>query len=445
VTERKILLVTPYFAPQTHAAVFRVHKLAKYLPRFGWKPYVLTVDTNYLYNEDPQLLCDLPEEVEVVRSRYIEPTVRGVRMALGGRNRSFAAVRAAGELDPYAQGRPVTTPRRRPRRIYDVLLKRWIQVPDPYWTWYRPALAAGLRLVREHGITLAYTTFLPYTCNRIGMALQRHGCRWIADFRDPGTYSERMRSPFTRVVVRQRRIERETLLRADRVTCLSSCYPSIFHDMYGPLRSDPIRFIPTGADTEFFPTTADPAPFPFRYLLYSGEFLPEYGDEFLQIFSVACKTSTALPSDFRILVVGHEILNRQRLSPRLQRLQIEDYFEFVDHVPQRDLYRWIHHADACLLIPGGTRLWWANFAKMVDYIALKRPVLAVVPNPSEARRELDRTGLGMFLDVETNESCRILTEFMSGGSFQCRPDHDACSDYTVKRSVERFVDLFEEL
>ena len=53
---RSILIVTPYFAPQTHAAVFRAYKLAKYLPRFGWKPYVLTVDTNYLYNNDPELL-----------------------------------------------------------------------------------------------------------------------------------------------------------------------------------------------------------------------------------------------------------------------------------------------------------------------------------------------------------------------------------------------------
>ncbi len=49
---RSILIVTPYFAPQSHAAVFRAYKLAKLLPRFGWKPYVLTVDTNYLYNED---------------------------------------------------------------------------------------------------------------------------------------------------------------------------------------------------------------------------------------------------------------------------------------------------------------------------------------------------------------------------------------------------------
>ena len=49
---RSVLIVTPFFAPQNHAAVFRAYKLAKYLPQFGWKPIVLTVDTQYEFNED---------------------------------------------------------------------------------------------------------------------------------------------------------------------------------------------------------------------------------------------------------------------------------------------------------------------------------------------------------------------------------------------------------
>jgi len=96
---RSVLIVTPYFAPQSHAAVFRAYKLAKYLPRYGWKVHVLTTDTNYLYNEDPQLLEDLPNGVEITRVRYVEPTVRGLRMALGGTDRTFAALKRAARAD----------------------------------------------------------------------------------------------------------------------------------------------------------------------------------------------------------------------------------------------------------------------------------------------------------------------------------------------------------
>ena len=50
---KNILIITPFFPPQTHAAVFRAFKLVKYLKRTGWNPIVLTVNRNYLYLEDP--------------------------------------------------------------------------------------------------------------------------------------------------------------------------------------------------------------------------------------------------------------------------------------------------------------------------------------------------------------------------------------------------------
>src|SRR5208283_349157 len=96
---RSVLIVTPFFAPQNHSAVFRAYKLAKYLPQFGWMPTVLTVDTQYEFTEDDSLLTDLPAEVEVVAARYVEPSARGMRMALGGRDRTFRATRQGGAAD----------------------------------------------------------------------------------------------------------------------------------------------------------------------------------------------------------------------------------------------------------------------------------------------------------------------------------------------------------
>ena len=40
---KNILIITPFFPPQTHAAVFRAFKLVNYLKRTGWNPIVLTV------------------------------------------------------------------------------------------------------------------------------------------------------------------------------------------------------------------------------------------------------------------------------------------------------------------------------------------------------------------------------------------------------------------
>ena len=68
-----LLMLTPYFAPQTHAAMFRAHKLAKYLPEHGFRPVVVTTDINYLYNEDPGLLEELPDESSEKQGKLTMP------------------------------------------------------------------------------------------------------------------------------------------------------------------------------------------------------------------------------------------------------------------------------------------------------------------------------------------------------------------------------------
>ena len=274
---RSILIVTPYFAPQSHAAVFRAYKLAKLLPRFGWKPFVLTVDTNYLYNEDQTLLADLPPEVEIVTARYIEPTLRGARMALGGKDRSFVALKRRGEIrfdadNSNAAGRPAGY-----LALRSYIRERWLQSPDAYWTWYTPAVHVARRLIRQHQIPLVFTSANPYTCYRIGMTLQDEGCKWVADLRDPHTYCHHMHSRLMSVFARQKRLEGEALNRADAVTAASSAIAMILSDTHGTDGARRTRFIPTGLDEGLIPPEEGTRPRTFPYLLFSGEFLPDYG------------------------------------------------------------------------------------------------------------------------------------------------------------------------
>lgn len=252
---RSVLIVTPYFAPQSHAAVFRAHKLAKYLPQHGWKPYVLTVDTNYLYNEDPSLLAELPPEVEIVRTRYVEPTLRGVRMALGGRERTFQTEksRLSAEVGATSGGGRPQSLRASMRRLYTHGLQQWVHSPDAYWSWYRPAVKAGRELVQQHGIDVVYSTAVPFTDLCIAAELKKLGLKWVADFRDPVTYAAKVSSSSPRIRGYQHTIVAHALREADAVTALSSSYGLIFQDIYGDVTKRPVRFIPTGVDDALIP------------------------------------------------------------------------------------------------------------------------------------------------------------------------------------------------
>lgn len=67
---RRVLMVTPHFPPDTSAATHRVRLLARHLPRCGWEPTVVTVDSrDYEGRLDPELEKLVPHELRVIRCR----------------------------------------------------------------------------------------------------------------------------------------------------------------------------------------------------------------------------------------------------------------------------------------------------------------------------------------------------------------------------------------
>jgi glycosyltransferase involved in cell wall biosynthesis len=438
---RAVLIVTPYFAPQSHAAVFRAYKLAKYLPSLGWKPYVVTTDWNYLYNEDPHLLSDLPPEVEVFRARYVEPSVRGLRMLLGGRDRTFKAVKAE------ARAQTVTSPAAQRSSFaqiaYKYLLDRWLHTPDEYWTWKRPAMTMARRLMREKQIPLVFTSANPYTCHQIGRELQREGARWVADLRDPHAYNARTSSPYFPVYARQLAIERAAVRSADAVTVAAQAIALICTDLHDCRSPERFHFIPTGLDDALRPECSEPLR-PYPYLIFSGEYLREYGVEFLRTFKAANEHPDVSALGYRLLLVGRMEVNGH-LRAAVDELGLQDCIEFVDHMPQKDLYSLIAGAKAGVVLSAPLHQWWCLYAKMVDFIALRKPVIALVPDPSEARTRLTKAGLGVFLEANHEAAVSTLVDFLSGRKTPGQPNAEECDLYLASSQVRSFAAVFENL
>src|SRR4051812_39242817 len=71
--EPRVLLVSYPFPPVGGAGVQRVTKFAKYLPRAGWLPSVLTVENPSVPVVDASLAADIPAGTIVRRARTWEP------------------------------------------------------------------------------------------------------------------------------------------------------------------------------------------------------------------------------------------------------------------------------------------------------------------------------------------------------------------------------------
>src|SRR5262245_24525799 len=71
-SQRNVIIVSPYFPPSTLAGVHRARHLAKHLPAAGWWPVVICVDEAYHEQSlDPELAKLVPPSVEIVKTKAI--------------------------------------------------------------------------------------------------------------------------------------------------------------------------------------------------------------------------------------------------------------------------------------------------------------------------------------------------------------------------------------
>lgn len=447
---KPVLMLVPYFAPQTHAAMFRAHKLAKYLPQLGYRPVVVTTDINYLYNEDKALLGELPPEAEVHRARFIEPTLRGVRMALGGKDRTFSALKrdavtAAPVMiaaDAQPKARPIAGGRRWGVSTGEIvrLLGEW---PDRHWTWALAAERLCRRLISSQGIRLLYTSAVPVSPLQTAMRLQQaFGMKWVADFRDPVGYGRKHSASGVIDSALERRILQQSMRRADCVTGLAHAYGQIFFDLYD-LPEHRYRFIPTGLDEAYLSgeNRCEPTP---GMLLHVGEVMPNQSSYAFAVLARARAIAPEATTALHLVFVGRREINEPRVQALVSSIADWDIpVTFIDHASQTEVYALARRSQACLLIPGRHRYWWNNFAKLVDYLALRVPVIADVPAMSESRHELSKTGQGFFLTGDLSHDVAALIEWLK------QPVSEAINDYgqryTARQQARSFAQVFDNL
>lgn len=431
---KNILIIAPFFAPQTHAAVFRAHKLTKYLKKKGWNPIVLTVDINYNYNEDFGLLEEL-EGVPIFRTKYIEPTRRGIRMLLSDKDLTYKTLKQENYFN-HQHSDKKSSPKGWLRHYAEIYLSS----PDRYWTWKYSAIKKAEKIIQEYNVNTLFTTCSPFTSNDIGLALKKkYNLKWVADFRDPITYARRFHSDSFSVYRKQKKNQDDTFKFADSITTTSSAYELIFYDQYKGAFSDKVHFIPTGLDDDYLPSGI---PSQGNYIIFAGEYLDEYGDFFFRVYS---KAIDGMHKDnvIKIKIAGNKDINTPFLTPILEKYNIKDFVEIIDHMPQKALYKLISEAKYALTIIGEKAHWCINSAKLTDYIALQKQVISLVPDISETKSELTKAGLGIFIKQD-DTSVRLLSDLFNGKKIDTQVDEAYCKRYLASNQVESFINLFEK-
>lgn len=402
---KRVLFIAYAYPPCGGAGVQRTAKFVRYLPEHGWLPTVLTVVPSCYGVQDPSQAGETPGGVEVVRTAHLDPVARFTRPHPGP-----AGLNGNGHGGPRPAG---WAPRKAVRRV---LREGWLAVennllvPDPAVLWYPRAVAAGRSLLRRGRFDLIWATGEPYSAYFIARALSRSsGVPFVIDMRDPWTIA-----PYRAV---RRAAWRQSLERWQERRLLAACRACVFAFQPDGLYTDAFpqwagkfHYIPNGYDPADF-TGVVPRKFDRFTVVHSGTFLPGYrpARPFLLALSRLLARRPDLASRLEVLLVGKPGEEGQAV----QELGLTGVVREVGYLPHRESLSYLLGADLLLLVGGHHR--WEETGKVYEYLAARKPILALVHPEGSAARLLNSCPLARVVDRDNvQEAAAVLEQMMAG-------------------------------
>ncbi len=365
----RLLVVAFFFPPAGGGGVQRTLKFCKYLPESGIDVHVLAPDDPKWLVRDEGLLEAIPPETTVHRAPFRGPA---------------AVLRSEAIRERRGLARVAAEARLLPMRL----------LPDRASTWAPSAARAALRIVRRERIDVLLTTSPPNSMHAVGaFAGSRAGVPWVADFRDPWLASafRGERGPHVRAKrAAETRLARAVVRRAAALTCVTQTIADELarFDPAAPART---TVIGNGADLDDFTAFEHRRNERFT-LVHAGSFI---GSRSLEPVLTAVRELEArrpeLRGAIRVRFVGDL---READRARAAALAVPHAWEETGHLTYSEALRAQREADALLLlIPHASGHGPAIVSgKVFEYVAARRPILAVVP-PGGAAAALVR-GLG---------------------------------------------------
>ncbi|MBC7460342.1 MAG: hypothetical protein H7287_03170 [Thermoleophilia bacterium] len=371
----RALLVTYYFPPAGGGGVQRVLGWCRHLPEFGVELTVAAPAEPHWVDADPTLV--IPPTTRVIRTSDPSPAAVIPREALAG----------------------VSGMRRLLRRI--ALQPRRFAVPDIHARWRRPAVRAILAVARDLPASERWDVVVssspPETTHLVARDVaQALGIPWVADLRDswldlPHLRLDRLAPRLKHA--RSVRLARRVLADAAAATTVSVPLAADLRRRHPNLA---VHVIENGVE----PTDvarAEPRADGFRererfVVLYSGNFFGRQSA--LSMLDATDRLLAERPDRADTLVLrfigGLKPADRARIdaSPRLR--AVVDHVDFLRH---DDVLAHQRAADLLFLyVAPGAGSQGVFTGKVFEYVASRRPVLALVPSDNVCVELLAQAG-----------------------------------------------------
>ncbi len=433
---KNLLLITYYFPPSGGPGVQRVLKFVKYLPQFGWRPVVLTVENGDFPARDESLLNEIPAETTVYRTKIFEP-YRLYRRLTG------RAADAPVDVDNIPKGERKTSVAEQ----LAAFVRSTFFIPDARIGWLPWAVPAGLRIIRNEKIDAIYSSSPPYTTSVIADILHRKTrLPWIAGFRDPwiGFISSPDRWMIPAGV--DQWMERSVAQDAD---LLEVAWRGIMLDLQQKYPQIPVQkyvHLPNGYDSDDYPAH-DRTPNERFTVVYTGSMYGRRNPKtFLQAVEELTAEGVVDPSKIRLSFIGRF---GAEVKEMLEATSLRDALEVVPYLPHGESVKRLLQADTLLLVVDESKE-SAEIVpgKVFEYLGARRPIIALAEEGAVAEllRETNAGRVAHNQDIPAIKRAFIeqYQNFLNHQS-SFTPNEEAVRRYDRREITRRLAELLDYL
>lgn len=388
---KRVLIISYYWIPSGGAGVQRWVKITKYIRDFGYEPIIYTPENPEYPSIDESLKKDIPANIEVLKTPIWEP-YNLYRKISGRQNQAINA----GFISENK------------KQNWKDKLSIWVRgnflIPDPRRFWIRPSIHFLTEYINNHPVDAIITTGPPHSMHMIGLGLKKNFPKlpWIADFRDPWTnidfYKELNLTWFADKI--HKRLEKKVIQTANSIVVVSNG----MKEEYQLMQPNHIQVISNGYDQSDVLETDVKMDQGFSISHIGTLNAARNPNTVWKVLSEICSKNVNFKSDLQIQLVGKvdfSVLESIRQNNLTENLIKIDYLSHSEAIAKQQSSQVL-----MLLINQSGNAKGILTGKFFEYLAAKRPILAVGPTDGDAAVVLAETQAGTMVDFSDEKATK---------------------------------------
>ena len=425
---KKVLLILYYWPPAGGPGVQRWLKFVTYFKRFNID-IVLYLPSNPHYPlKDESLLKEVPEGLTI----YTHPIKEPYR---------WASVFSSQKTTDLSAGVLSSSKRSFLSKLM-LFIRGNFFIPDARVSWVKPSVTYLNSILDKEGIDTVITSGPPHSLHLIGMRLkEKRPIKWLADFRDPWTkihyHDQLLLSSCARK--KHQLLEAKVLQSADLITVTS---PSTMRD-FKTLTTTPIALITNGFDIDL----NENAPLDTYFsLTHVGSLLSERNPVILwSALAELCEEVPGFKEDLRLIFVGK---TDQYIIDHMEHVGLSSNCEVVGYLPHHKAVEYQRKSQVLLLVESfKPEVAQIIPGKLFEYLAAKRPIIAIGPESWDIDELLADTAAGSTYVFDDKNSLKndILTYYQLFKKGKITIESDGIEAYHRSALTQKMAQLIWEL